>query len=62
MGNCVLKSTQPRTPSASSGAQVPESVMKVKTIGTREQATSSEAEALRKDPFKNYPDKPLETE
>ena len=34
--------------------------MKVKTIGTRGQATSSEAEALRKDPFKNYPDKPLE--
>jgi hypothetical protein len=36
--------------------------MKVKIIGTRGQALSSETEALRKDPFKNYPDKPLETE
>ncbi|KAI0281823.1 Mad3/BUB1 homology region 1-domain-containing protein [Russula aff. rugulosa BPL654] len=57
-----FKDEVPRTPSASSGAQVPESVMKVKTIGTRGQSSSSEAEALRKDPFKNYPDKPLETE
>ena len=32
--------------------------MKVKTIGTRGPLASSEAEALRKDPFKNYPDKP----
>ncbi|KAI0295765.1 Mad3/BUB1 homology region 1-domain-containing protein [Russula brevipes] len=50
----------PSTPTLS-GAQVPGSVMKVKTIGTRGQTTSSEAEALRKDPLKNYPDKPLET-
>ena len=33
--------------------------MKAKTTGTtRGQLVSSEAEALRKDPFKNYPDKP----
>lgn len=50
------RESQPSTPSTSSGAQVPESVMKVKTVGTtRGQFTSSEAEALRKDPFKNYP-------
>jgi hypothetical protein len=55
------KPSQLGTPSAASGAQVPESVMKVKTIGMRGQPTSSEAEALRKDPFKNYPEKPLET-
>lgn len=56
--------SQPSTPSASSGtgAQVPDSVMKVKTVGMRGQLASSEAEALRKDPFKNYPDKPVETE
>jgi hypothetical protein len=36
--------------------------MKVKTMGTRGPAASSEAEALRKDPFKNYPEKPLETD
>jgi hypothetical protein len=53
--------SQPSTPSTSSDAQVPESIMKVKTVGTtRGQFSSSEAEALRKDPFKNYPapDKP----
>jgi hypothetical protein len=54
---------QPSTPSTTScgahDAQVPDSVMKVK-IGTG-QLASSEAEALRKDPFKNYPDKPSET-
>lgn len=49
---------QPSTPSTSSGTQIPESVMKAKTIGTRGQPVSSEAEALRKYPFKNYPDKP----
>jgi hypothetical protein len=32
--------------------------MKMKTFGTRGYLASSEAEALRKDPFKNYPDKP----
>ena len=55
---------QPSTPSTScgaQGAQVPDSVMKVKT-GTTGKVGSSEAEALRKDPFKNYPDKPSETE
>jgi hypothetical protein len=55
---------QPSTPSTScgaQGAQVPDSVMKVKA-GTTGQLASSEAEALRKDPFKNYPDKPSETE
>ena len=55
---------QPSTPSTScgvQGVQVPDSVMKVKT-GTTGQLASSEAEALRKDPFKNYPDKPSETE
>ncbi|KAI9507288.1 Mad3/BUB1 homology region 1-domain-containing protein [Russula earlei] len=52
----------PSTPTCSIGAQIPESVMKVKPIGTRGQAASSEAEALRKDPFKNYPDKPMGTE
>jgi hypothetical protein len=55
------RESQPSTPSTLSGAQVPDSVMKVKTVGiTRGQFTSSEAEALRKDPFKNYPapDKP----
>jgi hypothetical protein len=36
--------------------------MKVKTIGVRGQVSSSESEALRKDPFKNYLEKPLETE
>jgi hypothetical protein len=36
--------------------------MRVKTIGTRGPLASSEAEALRKDPFKNYSDKPLELE
>lgn len=55
---------QPSTPSTTScgaqGAQVPDSVMKVKA-GTTGQLTSSEAEALRKDPFKNYPDKPSDT-
>ena len=55
---------QPSTPSTTScgaqGAQVPDSVMKAK-IGTTGQLASSEAEALRKDPFKNYPDKPSET-
>ncbi|KAI0002601.1 Mad3/BUB1 homology region 1-domain-containing protein [Russula compacta] len=56
-----FKDDVPSTPSASSGAQVLESVMKVKIIGTRGHSASSEAEALRKDPFKNYPDKPLET-
>jgi hypothetical protein len=56
--------SQPSTPSTSSGigAQVPESVMRMKTIGTRGPLASSEAEALRKDPLKNYPDKPLELE
>ncbi|KAI0251083.1 Mad3/BUB1 homology region 1-domain-containing protein [Lactifluus subvellereus] len=59
-----FKDDLPSTPSTSSGigAQVPESVMRVKTIGMRGQLASSEAEALRKDPFKNYPDKPVETE
>ncbi|KAH9994686.1 Mad3/BUB1 homology region 1-domain-containing protein [Russula vinacea] len=57
-----FKDDVPITPSASSGAQAPESVMKAKTIGTRGPLVSSEAEALRKDPFKNYPEKPLETE
>jgi hypothetical protein len=55
---------QPSTPSTScgvQGAQVPDSVMKVKA-GTTGKLGSSEAEALRKDPFKNYPDKPSETE
>ncbi len=54
---------QPSTPSTSCGAQdvqVPDSVMKAK-IGTTGKLASSEAEALRKDPFKNYPDKPSET-
>ena len=55
---------QPSTPSTScgaQGAQVPDSVMKVKTgTGTTGKLGSSEAEALRKDPFKNYPDKPSE--
>lgn len=57
------RETQPSTPSTScgaQGAQAPDSVMKVK-IGTTGQLASSEAEALRKDPFKNYPDKPLAT-
>jgi len=58
-----FKDDVPSTPSTSSGAHVPESVMKVKAISTKGLAASSEAEALRKDPFKNYPDKPpLETE
>jgi hypothetical protein len=55
---------QPSTPSTScgtQGGQVPDSVMKVKAATTG-QLASSEAEALRKDPFKNYPDKPSETE
>jgi len=59
-----FKDEVPSTPSTScgaQGAQVPDSVMKVKA-GTTGQLASSEAEALRKDPFKNYPDKPLETE
>ncbi|KAI9457580.1 Mad3/BUB1 homology region 1-domain-containing protein [Lactarius psammicola] len=54
---------QPSTPSTScgtQGAQVPDSVMKAK-IGTTGKLASSEAEALRKDPFKNYPDKPSKT-
>jgi spindle assembly checkpoint component MAD3 len=50
------RESQPSTPSTSSGAQVPESVMKAKIVGTRGALASSEAEALRKDPFKNYPD------
>ena len=58
--NYVLKESQPSTPSISSGIQVPESVMKAKTVGTRGQLASSEAEALRKDPLKNYPDWPRE--
>ncbi|KAI0300143.1 Mad3/BUB1 homology region 1-domain-containing protein [Multifurca ochricompacta] len=70
VSNCMLRRCEPYsqwefqsdTPPISSGAQAPESVMKVKTIGARGQSSSSEAEALRKDPFKNYPDKPLETE
>jgi len=59
------RETQPSTPSTScgaQGAQVPDSIMKVKKTGTTGQRASSEAEALRKDPFKNYPDKPVETE
>jgi len=59
-----FKDEVPSTPSTSCGAQgtqVPDSVMKVKA-GTTGKLASSEAEALRKDPFKNYPDKPSETE
>lgn len=33
---------------------VPESVMKLKKADTRTPAPTSEAEALRKDPLKNY--------
>ncbi|KAH8987800.1 Mad3/BUB1 homology region 1-domain-containing protein [Lactarius akahatsu] len=58
-----FKDEVPSTPSTScgaQGAQVPDSVMKAK-IGTMGKLASSEAEALRKDPFKNYPDKPSET-
>ncbi|THH14403.1 hypothetical protein EW146_g5923 [Bondarzewia mesenterica] len=52
---------EPTSPSgSSSNAGVPESVMKVKRIGGKGQATSSEAEALRKDPFKNYEDPPVD--
>jgi len=46
---------EPTTPSSSSGP-VPDSVMKVKWAGERGPAMTSEAEALRKDPFKNYDD------
>ncbi|KAA1472443.1 hypothetical protein DENSPDRAFT_872196 [Dentipellis sp. KUC8613] len=48
------------TPS-SSGA-VPDSVMKVKKAGGKGPFTASEAEALRKDPFKNYIEKPVDVD
>ncbi|KAI0266521.1 Mad3/BUB1 homology region 1-domain-containing protein [Gloeopeniophorella convolvens] len=54
---------EPTTPSTLSGTQIPESVMKVKKLGGgRGPSTSSEAEALRKDPLKNYPDRPLDVD
>lgn len=34
--------------------------MKTKKVGGKGQAMSSEAEALRKDPFKNYPAPPVD--
>jgi len=37
-------------------AAVPESVMKVKKAGMKTPILASEAEALRKDPLKNYPE------
>ncbi|RDB29894.1 Mitotic spindle checkpoint component mad3 [Hypsizygus marmoreus] len=47
------------TPTAAS-LPVPESVMKVKKAGVKAPGLASEAEALRKDPLKNYPDVGLE--
>lgn len=43
------------TPIAATGP-VPESVMKVKKAGLKAPVLASEAEALRKDPLKNYPE------
>ncbi|KAI0322915.1 Mad3/BUB1 homology region 1-domain-containing protein [Amylostereum chailletii] len=52
---------EPDTPT-SSGSHMPESVMKTKRVGGRSGFASSEAEALRKDPFKNYTDKPVDAD
>ncbi|KAH9951567.1 Mad3/BUB1 homology region 1-domain-containing protein [Amylocystis lapponica] len=53
---------EPETPSGSAST-VPASVMKVKAVGTKREGLGViEAEALRKDPFKNYSveEKPIE--
>ena len=49
-----LSCSQPPTPTTPSSS-IPASVMKVKAIGSRKEGPIlTEAEALRKDPFKNY--------
>ncbi|KAI0049240.1 hypothetical protein FA95DRAFT_1604620 [Auriscalpium vulgare] len=45
--------------SSASGSAVPDTVMKAKRVGGD---MSSEAEALRKDPFKNYSDRPADVD
>jgi hypothetical protein len=48
------------TPPTGVAIPVPESVMKVKKAGIKAPALASEAEALRKDPLKNYPEAGVE--
>ncbi|KAH7887031.1 Mad3/BUB1 homology region 1-domain-containing protein [Phlebopus sp. FC_14] len=47
---------EPGTPSDSAGVAAPETVMKPKVGGGKGPTILSEAEALRKDPLKNYPE------
>ncbi|KAI6168411.1 Mad3/BUB1 homology region 1-domain-containing protein [Pisolithus thermaeus] len=46
---------EPATPSAAMAIAAPDTVMKTKVAGGRGPSVLSEAEALRKDPLKNYP-------
>jgi hypothetical protein len=58
MGQFKTLFLQPTSPSSGTTA-VPGSVMKAKPVKS---GLSSQAEALRKDPFLNYADKPVDIE